>query len=548
MTRGIRRPADVKLASDRDGLAFYDGERAFASLRFGMAGQVTNEHRRAARGRARVRARHSARWRTTDSDGVFVLPNLVSAGKVADRRLHRALRREDAVVPRRPRRLQAQHRRRRSRHAPPPPPPPSNDKPVPPPPTADPPSTKAVGSRDRQRRVRIRRAARRESPLPRPARAACSWRRRSRSARCRRRRRVTGMMQRKFSHALTHRAAPVVNGSPTPCPLTNEEFTTTVTAAGGQEPADRWRCRRRCSSRSAAPILTLDDATPVIISTTHKMLHDTRADEIARYRQRRRVRPSGARHRARGRRARSPGLGFHRAGHRLRGHHRRRRRVPGQPAEGHARRIGGRRRRARRRTCSRGSAASWRCCAAIAAPNRSDASSAPARRRSIADWERAAAAATTVDALLARVLQVEGTARSLIAAPASRGWHTRPRRHRRARSARHASWPPPNSDGEIVVRGREYLATLDHGEGALVRPRRCRHSPPSPRAPLRRTSRRPGRCSRVGAAGRRRRRADDSTTTVNVSGGSQGASQTVPTGQRAVRHPRAAASRTPRTC
>ena len=40
--RGSRRPADIKLSSDRDGLVYYDGERAFASLRFGMAGQVTD--------------------------------------------------------------------------------------------------------------------------------------------------------------------------------------------------------------------------------------------------------------------------------------------------------------------------------------------------------------------------------------------------------------------------------------------------------------------------------------------------------------------------
>ena len=39
--RGARRPSDVKLVPDRDGLAFFDGERSFVRVGFGVSGQIT---------------------------------------------------------------------------------------------------------------------------------------------------------------------------------------------------------------------------------------------------------------------------------------------------------------------------------------------------------------------------------------------------------------------------------------------------------------------------------------------------------------------------
>lgn len=77
--RGFRRPSDVKLSSARDGLVFYDGERIFASVRFGMSGQVVSDTGAPLAG-AVVHVPAQRRVAVTDSDGVYILPNLVQLG------------------------------------------------------------------------------------------------------------------------------------------------------------------------------------------------------------------------------------------------------------------------------------------------------------------------------------------------------------------------------------------------------------------------------------------------------------------------------------
>ncbi|NOT46040.1 MAG: hypothetical protein HOP14_15685, partial [Acidobacteria bacterium] len=77
--RGLRRPADVKLAGNRRGVVFYDAERALVSVAFGMSGQVTDAAGAPLAG-AEVYISELKRVAVTDVDGVFVLPDLLPEG------------------------------------------------------------------------------------------------------------------------------------------------------------------------------------------------------------------------------------------------------------------------------------------------------------------------------------------------------------------------------------------------------------------------------------------------------------------------------------
>ncbi len=79
ITRGLLRPTDVKLSSARDGLVFFDTERMFAEVRFGMSGQVVSDTGTPLAG-AIVHVPALRRVETTDSDGVFTMPDLVKLG------------------------------------------------------------------------------------------------------------------------------------------------------------------------------------------------------------------------------------------------------------------------------------------------------------------------------------------------------------------------------------------------------------------------------------------------------------------------------------
>jgi hypothetical protein len=78
--RGSRRPNDIKLAAERDGLVFYDGERAYGRIHFGMAGQITNASGAPISG-AQVYVAAKKALAVTDTDGVYVLPELVARGE-----------------------------------------------------------------------------------------------------------------------------------------------------------------------------------------------------------------------------------------------------------------------------------------------------------------------------------------------------------------------------------------------------------------------------------------------------------------------------------
>lgn len=77
--KGLLRPIDVKLNAGRDGLVYYDAERILAETRFGMSGQVVSDTGAPLAG-AIVHEPRSRRIAVTDTDGVFVMPNLVQAG------------------------------------------------------------------------------------------------------------------------------------------------------------------------------------------------------------------------------------------------------------------------------------------------------------------------------------------------------------------------------------------------------------------------------------------------------------------------------------
>ncbi|BCS34834.1 hypothetical protein TBR22_A40600 [Luteitalea sp. TBR-22] len=74
--RGARRPSDVKLRVGGDGLAFFDGERALVQVAFGMSGRLTRADGSALAG-ATVLLPEVNRVAVSDGDGVFVLSNLL---------------------------------------------------------------------------------------------------------------------------------------------------------------------------------------------------------------------------------------------------------------------------------------------------------------------------------------------------------------------------------------------------------------------------------------------------------------------------------------
>ena len=200
----------MKLASDRDGLAFFDGERAFAALRFGMAGQVTDADGRrrwpalivfvpdATAGRRRPMATASSSCPTCRRPTVRRCVDFVvryrrqtqSFRAVLDTFKHNIV---DVVLAHRRRR---RHRRPGVRPLPPPPPP------------SDPPQIETVRYRETRSSSHSnydRAAAGIGEPYSPRARGRCSSRRRS-APDLSTATTVTGMIaNRKFSRALTSR-------------------------------------------------------------------------------------------------------------------------------------------------------------------------------------------------------------------------------------------------------------------------------------------------------------------------------------------------------
>jgi hypothetical protein len=298
VTLGLRRPSDVKLAPNRLGLVFYDGERAFASVRFGMSGQVTNASGTPVAG-VDVLVPGTTHVATTDSDGVFVMPNLVSVNespivdftiryqnrthsfrKVLDKFKHNIV---DVVLPAAP--------------APVPPPPPSPI-PPPPPPPPDPPTIKPSGSETVSVAFdfTIQTAGQPpgQPPVPPPGSVPAACPRAvflspgDGVASLSPTTTVTGIIANKhFSQSLQLASVSlVVNGTAAVLPVsfaTNYEFTTTATLRIGNNvmtvalPASVLK-PIGCADPS------LDDAALVTISSSQTIFHDTKAEEVARYR------------------------------------------------------------------------------------------------------------------------------------------------------------------------------------------------------------------------------------------------------------------------
>jgi hypothetical protein len=76
----------------------------------------------------------------------------------------------------------------------------------------------------------------------------------------------------------------VVNGTASPVALTDRSFSTTVALGVGENSLSIALPASVLKPLGCAD-LTLDDATPVSISNTHKVFHDPRPDELERYRE-----------------------------------------------------------------------------------------------------------------------------------------------------------------------------------------------------------------------------------------------------------------------
>lgn len=274
--RGSRRPSDIKLAPDRDGLAFYDGERAFSQIRFGMAGQVTDSGG-APIANAQVYIAALRKIAVTDADGVFVMADLVEKGKdpildftvrvngqtqsyraVLDTYKHNVV---DVVFNPTP----------PPTSLPPPPPPPVINPPIPGPPQVKPSGPETVGVVfDLQTRPQSAPEACPRGVFLAPAFGAGSLTASTT---------VTGVLTTtRVSSALL-----LVNGVASTVPLTDREFSTSAPLNVGENVLTIALPASVLKPLGCAD-LTLDDEAPVSISTTHKLFHDPRQEELERYR------------------------------------------------------------------------------------------------------------------------------------------------------------------------------------------------------------------------------------------------------------------------
>ncbi len=198
------------------------------------------------------------------------------------------------------------------------------------------------------------------------------------------------------------------------------------------------RCLLRCLKPLGCADPTLDDAAPVSISTTHKVFHDSRADELARYRQKvgfdlsvRGIVREGGRPIA--------GLGFH---------------VPGTDYDARTDGDGVFQVNLPKGTLGGATASAdviagqlfTRIGSIVALLRNEQRAEALAALESlllqaVATAEAPPPAAISVDALLAKILDLEGTARRLVRLARKRRGHPRSGGHRRARSAWHRNWP-----------------------------------------------------------------------------------------------------------
>jgi hypothetical protein len=465
VSRGLRRPSDVKLAPNRLGLVFYDGERAYANVRFGMAGQVTSASGAPIAG-VDVFVPETRQVATTDSDGIYVLPNLVdkdtspivdftiryqgvthSFRRVLDKYKHNIV---DVALPAAP--------------PPVPPTPPSSTTPIPPPPPPpDPPAPKPSGPETVSVTFDFTiQTAGGQTPgnpstptadtCPRAVFLAPGQNVASLSSTTT----VSGIIANKhFSQSLALASITLlVNGTPTALPVskaTNYEFSTTAPLKVGENlltvalPASVLK-PLGCADTS------LDDATLVNISSSQKIFHDTRPEEVARYRG-----SAGFDKAVRGivRESGLPlaGLGFV---------------VPGTDYEATTDADGvfqvnlptDKLKGAASATDALGDALFTRLGSIVALLRQERRSESLAAlqallAQAIAIGDSPPPAASAVDALLGRVLQVEGTARSLIAALESVGGIPNPA-DIDALESLGTQLAATNSNGQIVIRGREY--------------------------------------------------------------------------------------------
>lgn len=285
--RGLLRPSDVKLNGVGDGLIYYDGERLFAETRFGMSGQVVDQSGAPLSG-AVVQVPSRRTVAVTDTDGVYVMPNLVKLGEssVVDftvkyqgqtRSFTRTLdvfthNIVDVVF---------------SPPAPLPPDPPT------PPVAPTPPTPRKTDKSDAQRAtIAVEFDLDPTAPPPPPPAQPSLYCPRGviltpayGAATASASVTVTGMVSNKWAFGTTTvpTAFLIVNGNPTPVTLNGLEFTTTTTLGAGDNTLEVAFPASVLKPIGCAPQTALD-TDPISISGAHRVFHDPDQADVDAYR------------------------------------------------------------------------------------------------------------------------------------------------------------------------------------------------------------------------------------------------------------------------
>lgn len=294
--RGLLRPSDVKLNGPGDGLIFYDGERLIAETRFGMSGQVVDQNGVPLAG-AVVHVPARRETAVTDTDGVYVMPNLVKVGESAVVAFTVKYRGQTQSYTRTLDILK--HNITDIVFGPPAPLPPDPvTPPTPPPPPPTPRKTDKTDPNDPVRRtvameVELDPGATPPTPPPPPPPGSPSLycprgvilTPAYGSATASSTVTVTGMVSNKwaFGNTTVPSAFLIVNGAPTPVTLNGLEFTTTTTLGAGDNTLEVAFPAGVLKPIGCAPQTALD-TDPISISGAHRVFHDPDQADVDAYR------------------------------------------------------------------------------------------------------------------------------------------------------------------------------------------------------------------------------------------------------------------------
>jgi hypothetical protein len=274
VVRGSRRPSDIKLSADRDGLVFYDGERAYDRIHFGMSGQITDAGGSPLSGAQVYVAAKKTPPAVTDSDGIYVLPELVARGESPI--IDFVIRYDGKTQTNRVVLNTSTHNIVDAVFNPPAPPPPT---PAPPPtidpPVAQPPKPQPADEGTVAMVLDLKRSEELNPSCPRGLFIAPGFGVGTTS--------TSATVSGALTLVTLRNATLVVNGSATVVPVDGGLFSTSAPLRVGENvmtiglPASVLK-PIGCADASLA------DTELVIVSDTHKVFHDPRPDEVQRYR------------------------------------------------------------------------------------------------------------------------------------------------------------------------------------------------------------------------------------------------------------------------